>query len=117
MPQVALGGIVDVDGYLEKLYKQECKPMWYRYIDHMWNLKKVPGFAEALRDNFIGWNLHHIAGEMARPAELLEKGLYWKQPWWALRFVTVLEHRKIHAPQMVEHFYEKRKNHTAHINR
>lgn len=109
MPQVALGGIVDVDGYLEKLYKQEPKPMWFRYIDNMWNLKKVPGFAEAVRDNFKGWHLHHIAGEMVNEPELLDKGMYWKQPWWALRFVTASEHKRIHAPQMVEHLWNRRR--------
>lgn len=119
MPQVALGGIVDVDGYIKRLFLMPIKklPQWVRKIDHIGSLPKVPGFAEALRDGFKGWHLHHIAGEMVSHKELMRKGLYWRQPWWALRFVTAKEHRIIHAPQRVEQLYNERKNITAHINR
>ena len=119
MPQVALGGIVDVDGYIKRLHGMTARqlPQWVRKIDHIGSLPKVPGFAEALRDGFKGWHLHHIAGEMVSHKELMLKGLYYRQPWWALRFVTIAEHRKLHAQKKVEHLFEKRKNITAHINR
>lgn len=111
MPQVALGGIVDVDGYIKRLFGMTAKqlPQWVRKIDHIGSLPKVPGFAEALRDGFKRWHLHHIAGEMVSHKELLRKGMYYRQPWWALRFVTAKEHRKIHAPQQVESLKKKSK--------
>lgn len=111
MPQVALGGIVDVDGYIKRLFSMPASeyPQWTRKIDHIGSLPKVPGFAEALRAGFRGWHLHHIAGEMVSRTVLESKGMYWRQPWWALRFVTASEHRKIHAPQVVETYKKKRK--------
>lgn len=98
MPQIALGGVVDADEYINRLFsmKDEERPQFVRYIDHRMNLKKVPGFLEALRDNFIGWHCHHIAGELAPLTELREKNLYYHQPWWALKFLTEAEHIRLH---------------------
>ena len=98
MPQVALGGVVDADEYIGRLFgmRSDERPLFVRYIDHLTNLKKVPGFLEALRDNFIGWHCHHIAGELAPLTELYEKNLYYHQPWWSLKFVREAEHRRLH---------------------
>lgn len=98
MPQIALGGVVDADDYINRLFdtRQAERPLFVRYIDHLTNLKKVPGFLDALRDNFIGWHCHHIAGELAPLTELKAKNLYYHQPWWALKFIREAEHIKLH---------------------
>lgn len=96
MPQIALGGVVDADDYINRLFNGEERPLFTRYIDHLMNLKKVPGFLEALRDNFVGWNCHHIAGEFAPLSELRKKNMYYHQPWWSLKFVKEAEHRRLH---------------------
>lgn len=68
-----------------------------RLISPKHHLYRVPGFFEALRDDFRGWELHHVTGESESRWSLMRHGLYNGRPWWELRFVREDEHRKIHA--------------------
>lgn len=67
-----------------------------RYLKNPYLLKDVPGFYEAMLDDFKGWHLHHIAGEYADIQELQRKKLYWHQEPWAFEFLTTLEHLQKH---------------------
>lgn len=68
-----------------------------RKIDRTWLLYRVPRFFEALRDDFVGWHLHHITGESVDMRTLVGHRLYEGRPWWELRFMKEQEHRRIHA--------------------
>ena len=68
-----------------------------RYIDNPYKLHMVPNFSDALRDNFDGWHLHHIAGEYVDYQTLIKKHMYYHQPYWALEFLTERDHRRRHA--------------------
>jgi hypothetical protein len=81
-----------------------------RKIGRQWLLYKVPNFLEAFRDGFDGWHLHHVTGESVDRRTLVNSGLYEGRPWWELRFMKELEHRRIHAVGDVgnvfrNHFY------------
>lgn len=67
-----------------------------RLIGNPWNLPRVPGFNEAALDGFDGWDLHHVGGESIPLKTLRSGGLYWRRPWYELRFMRSGEHRAIH---------------------
>ena len=68
-----------------------------RKLEQKHLMHRIPGFFEALRDNFEGWHLHHITGESVPMSVLVEKRLYEKRPWWELRFMREADHRRIHG--------------------
>lgn len=79
---------------IDKLISE--KREFLRYIKSPYLLKEIPGFYEAMLDNFQGWHLHHIAGEYTNRKELLDKNLYWHQEPWVFEFLTTLEHLQKH---------------------
>ena len=71
-------------------------PEVFRKIRVPYTIVKVPGFYEAARDNFEGWHLHHIGGEMIPATLLRDANLYERRPCYELRFMRDGEHRAIH---------------------
>lgn len=68
-----------------------------RFIDNPYDLRKVKNFERAALDQFKGWHLHHIAGEYVDRAKLHAAGMCYHQPYWALEFLTVKDHRHRHS--------------------
>lgn len=82
-----------------RLSEWACRehPEMGRKINKPWTLYLVPNFMEALRDKFDGWHLHHVAGELVPRRVLVEQKMYERRPWWELRFMNILDHRRIHT--------------------
>lgn len=68
-----------------------------RYIKNPYKLNEVSGFFDALKDNFEGWYLHHIAGEYLDRKILIERNLYYDQEPWMLKFIKETEHLVLHS--------------------
>lgn len=68
-----------------------------RFIDNPYNLRMVKNFEKAAIDHFNGWNLHHIAGEYVDRDQLKAEDMCYRQPYWALEFLTVKDHRHRHS--------------------
>ena len=81
--------------FIDKLLLENRQ--FLRYLKNPYLLKDVPGFYEAMLDDFNGWHLHHIAGEFTDIQVLQKKNLYWHQEPWELEFVTIPTHRQIHS--------------------
>lgn len=75
----------------------ECSPEIGRKISKKYLLHRVPNFWEAFRDGFVGWHLHHIAGESIDMKTMRKSHLYEGRPWWELRFMKNGDHRRIHG--------------------
>lgn len=84
---------------LNDLSEEACRthPEMGRKIGRPWNLYRVPGFFEAFRDGFAGWNLHHVTGESVSMTTLRKHGIYDGRPWWELRFMRQDDHMRIHS--------------------
>ena len=98
MPQVVLGCVLDLNRYLDEMSFSpvDNRPYWSRYINNIKDLPKVPGFYDALKDNFRHWVLHHLMGEFLDQETLKSRNMYFSQPWWLLKFMTIQEHRRLH---------------------
>lgn len=87
------------DRLLQDISWQVCAehPEMARKISPQSRMYMIPGFMEALHDGFLGWHLHHVAGESIPMKELRKARLYERRPWWELRFMRHDEHRRIHS--------------------
>lgn len=65
-------------------------------------LEKIENYDLALKDNFIGWDLHHrleltLNGEFAVFADTLKRlDMYYHRPYFELIFLPRSEHLKLH---------------------
>lgn len=73
------------------------KKWFLRYIKNPYKLNEIPGFFNALNDDFNDWHLHHIAGEYISRTELIKRNLYFDQEPWLLKFVKSQEHHLLHT--------------------
>lgn len=60
------------------------------------DISKIYGYKEAVADKEKMWNIHHCLGLVWTVEQLIEMGLYYKQPAEYLMFVTPSDHTKLH---------------------
>jgi len=60
------------------------------------DISKIYGYKEAMADKENYWHCHHCLGLVWTKKQLIEMGLYYKQPAEYLMFVTPSEHFKLH---------------------
>ena len=60
------------------------------------DISLIYGYDEAIADKENMWDIHHTLGLVYSVKELIEKGLYYKQPAEYLMFVTKSQHKILH---------------------
>ena len=83
-----------------RIWTERARKCWNLQYYSIGHIKYIRGFEDAYKDNFIGWECHHIM-ETKYPMHitsdfLKELGIYWNIPTRYLIFMKLSEHRDLH---------------------